>query len=223
MRTPVLVLGAALAGAGLFALLHTNSPAVARDATPEHSTIDLPSSEPSTLPPGHPAIGTRNGAHDHVPPLAEESSAPALTWTAPATWKASPSASTMRLATYRIPHAAGDVDDAEMSVVRAGGSADANIERWIGQFDEAGKETRETETIRGIPVTIVAVRGTFLGGGMMGSASTPHPGWALLAAIVEPPGSPYFFKMTGPAKTVSAARAPFEALVASVTPVSPSP
>jgi hypothetical protein len=226
MRTSMLVLCAALAGAGLFAIVHSDSTASARDSattaeSPPAATAlpALPPQETSPLPPGHPDIGARNGVHGSAPTPADEPSAPAITWTAPTAWTTSPSASAMRLASYRIPRASGETEDTELSVVRAGGSVDANIARWVGQFEEAGKDTRTVKTIRGMPVTIVEVRGTFLGGGMaMGGSSTPHPGWALLAAIVETPGSPYFFKMTGPAKSVSAARPDFDALLASVAP-----
>jgi len=43
-------------------------------------------------------------------------------------------------------------------------------------------------------------------------------GWAMLAAIVESTGTPYFFKLLGPADQVDHARAAFDGLVASVAP-----
>jgi hypothetical protein len=52
-----------------------------------------------------------------------------------------------------------------------------------------------------------------------GAASTPRPRWSLLAAIVETAGSPYFFKLLGPAATVRAARPAFDGLVSSCTPM----
>jgi hypothetical protein len=140
-----------------------------------------------------------------------------LTWKVPDAWKTVPSASSMRLATYRVPRAQGDTDDAEMSVTRAGGGTDANIRRWVGQFDEAGQDKRTEKTVRGLKITTVEVNGTFLGGGMMGGTSAPKKGWALLGAIVDAPGSPYFFKLTGPAASVKAARPAFDALLASMT------
>lgn len=127
----------------------------------------------------------------------------------------------MRAASYRVPHAAGDSDDADVSVIRAGGSTDANIQRWIGQFQDPGKEKRVEKTVHGLKVTTVEVSGTFAGGGpMMGGSSGPHTGWSLVGAIVETKDSPYFFKMTGPASTVKAARAAFDAMIDSVTPAS---
>jgi hypothetical protein len=143
----------------------------------------------------------------------------AIHWTVPDSWQTAANPSAMRIATYRLRPAAGDAEGADVSVARAGGSKEANIQRWIGQFDDAGKDTREEKTVRGLKVTIVTVSGTFQGGGMMGgAAAAPHSKWALLAAIVETPGMPYFFKVTGPLATVKAARPAFDAMIASITP-----
>lgn len=124
----------------------------------------------------------------------------------------------MRLATYRVPRADGDKDDAELSVTQAGGSVDANVERWIGQFDAEGQKTakRTTRKVGSLDVTIVEVQGTYSGG--MGKAPAAGEKWALLGAIVGTPGMPHFFKLTGPAKTVLAARGELDALVSSVKP-----
>jgi hypothetical protein len=233
-RTPAFLLAAALIGGGAFAVFHNDSSASA-EATATPPVVEargggaadpvtpppLPESSMGALPPGHPSIAAAgndmNGA-----PMAANAPAGAQFWTAPPDWKQLPNPSTMRLATYRIPRASGDTQDTDLSVVQAGGTADANIDRWLGQFDQAGKDTRTVKTVHGMKVTIVEVQGTYLGGGMMAdNQPTSNPGWALLAAIVETPGMPTFFKMVGPAKSVAAARPAFGALLASVTPPAP--
>lgn len=55
----------------------------------------------------------------------------------------------------------------------------------------------------------------------MGAATGAHAGWALLGAIVEAPEQPYFFKLTGPAATVHAARPAFEALLDTIAAPTP--
>jgi hypothetical protein len=108
-----------------------------------------------------------------------------------------------------------------MSVARAGGTTEANIQRWLTQFDATAPATRDEKTIHGLRVTTVHLAGTFKGSAMMMGNQTPeaHPGWALLGAIVETSGSSaYFFKMVGPAPAITAARAPFDRLLASITP-----
>ncbi|MEO8877941.1 MAG: hypothetical protein ABI461_20275 [Polyangiaceae bacterium] len=236
-QTPMVLLAAVLIGAGAFAVFHTDSSA--SPEPPAHTSAelpagasDLPMAPPetgNTLPPGHPSIGASSGSQGMgsamgggMPAgMGPDSNATPPTWTAPPGWKTLPNPSAMRLATYRIPRAPGDTEDTDLSVVQAGGTTDANIERWLGQFDEAGKDVRTVKTVHGMKVTIVEVKGSFQGGGMMAD-NTPssHPNWALLAAIVETPTLPTFFKMVGPAKSVAASRPAFDALLATVNPAS---
>jgi len=165
------------------------------------------------LPPGHAPVGGGTGGMGGDPGGAPAGPA-ALAWEAPKTWKSMPNPSAMRRATYQIPRAAGDPEDADLSVMEAGGGVDANVERWAGQF-EGGKDTlkKTSKTVSGFKVTIVDVTGTF---GGMGGGTGGKPSWALLGAIVETTGgSLWFFKMTGPAKTVAAARPDFDKFVSS--------
>ena len=135
-----------------------------------------------------------------------------LRWTPPSNWK--PEAQRpMRLATYTVPHAAGDAEDGECGVYYfgpgQGGSVQANLDRWIGQFAQAdGKSSKsaakvETKTAHGLKMTSVDVSGAYTGmGGPMAQPGKPLPGYRLLGAIVEGPQGSVFFKFTGPAKTV---------------------
>jgi hypothetical protein len=176
------------------------------------------------LPSGHPAVtGAELGAAGAAGAMGAmggrggdggAAAEGALTWKAPARWQSVPNTSSMRLATYRVPHAPGDAEDGDLSVMQAGGSVDANVQRWIGQFDAEGQKTakRSTKKVSGLEVTILEVEGTYAGG--MGKDRGDASGWALLGAVVATPGMPHFFKLTGPAKSVKAARAEFDQLVA---------
>lgn len=182
----------------------------------------LPPGHPSTegdLPSGHPPIGNGMPPPGATPMAAGDAGAAEaqLVWKVPAKWQSYPSTSSMRLATYRVPHLPGDDEDPEMSVMQAGGSVDANVQRWIGQFDAEGQKTakRTTKKVSGLEVTILEVEGIYAGGMGMGKDRGEEKNWALLGAIVATPGMPHFFKLTGPAKTVKAARPDFDALVAS--------
>jgi hypothetical protein len=156
--------------------------------------------------------------------LAADSGA-GIKWTAPSNWKVE-AERPMRLATYTIPPVAGDSEPAECGVYffgpGQGGSVEANITRWIGQFEskEAGK--RDQRTVHGLKVTTVDVSGAYTGmGGPMGKAGTPpKPNYRLLGAIVEGPQGSVFFKFTGPAKTVAQNQAAFDKLILSLQPVS---
>jgi hypothetical protein len=228
---PSLLVVAALGAAVVLALRATTAPtAVAmppqssaeeeESSDEEPSTLPLAPAAAGDLPPGHPPIGP---AGNDLDPAATDEPA-ALRWKAPAAWEKVPNPNAMRLATYKVPRASGDAADAELAVSRAGGDTKANVNRWIAQFEPPrGGEPRtfatterQEEMVRGLRVTKVHVSGTYLGG--MGPDSAKRDGWALLGAIVETKGQPYFFKLTGPEKTVSAAQAAFNAMIGGVTP-----
>ena len=148
-------------------------------------------------------------------------SAGGLSWKQPAGWKAdAPRA--MRAATYLVPAAKGDSEGAECGVFYfgqgQGGGVEQNIQRWVGQFEGGKAPIQKKEKLGGFEVTTVEVDGTFASsmGGPMG-AKTPKAGYKLLGAIVEAPGGNVFFKLTGPAKTVEAARADFIKMLKGVT------
>lgn len=217
-RSTLLVV-VAIVGAAAFALGRNTTPSSALVATDpsivprESAGATFPPGHPPAtgeMPPGHPPVGQAAPA---TPP--RDTPASTLEWTAPARWQKVPSTSAMRLATYKIPRAPGDAEDAELSVIQAGGSVAANVDRWSQQFADDGKRASHTETrkVAGLAVTIVEIEGTY--GGGMGQAQ-PTEGWGLLGAIVETPDMPHFFKMTGPVKSVKAARGELDALVQSV-------
>ncbi|HKC23104.1 MAG TPA: hypothetical protein VKF32_00090 [Thermoanaerobaculia bacterium] len=159
-----------------------------------------------------------------VPSHAREapSSGAGLAWEVPKAWEAAAVPSPMRLATYRLPAAPGDPERPELGVfyfgAGQGGSVEANVARWLSQFEaEKGKKSEPPAklTVHGIPVTVVLAEGTYASG-MPGGPTTPHGGWALLGAIAEGPEGAVFFKLTGPKKSVEKARSGFDALVASL-------
>jgi len=191
------------------------SPAQATPTPLEHTDTPMDDPMEPELPPNHVPI---------QPPAGELNEA--ITWTVPAAWRSVPNASEMLIASYRVPRS-GSADEGDLTVVRATGTAADAVERWVGQFDKTAPEKRTTRTVHGLAVTIVEVSGAFTGGGGMSASPVAAPGrrpaWALLGAIVETEGSPYFFKLLGPAATVGAARADFQALIDSVTPSPSSP
>jgi len=139
-------------------------------------------------------------------------------WTRPSRWKAGPPKQ-MRTATYMIPAAPGDSEEAECAVfLNIGGGVQPNIDRWVGQFEKTdGAPNQKMELINGLSVTMVDVSGTFKGGGaMMGQSSGPKASYRLLGAIAQAPDGEVFFKLTGPAKTVTAAQGEFQAMLKSL-------
>jgi hypothetical protein len=147
-----------------------------------------------------------------------------LTFTAPAEWKSRQAASSMRVAEFVVPRAQGDPEDGELIVYffgGTGGSVDANVQRWIGQFQQpAGAPAdgrRTTLSVGDLKITTVDVRGTYVAEVRPGSTERhDKPDFRMRAAVVETPRGPYFVKFTGPARTVEAASAGFEGFIKSL-------
>jgi hypothetical protein len=147
-----------------------------------------------------------------------------LTYTKPVEWTAVKTTSSMRVAQFVVPRAAGDAQDAELIVYffgGSGGSVEANIDRWIGQIQQPdGRASgalarRSSRTINGLTVSLVDVSGTYVAEVSPGSPQRHNsPNFRLRAAVVNTPKGPYFVKLTGPAKTVAASEAAFEQFLA---------
>jgi len=133
-------------------------------------------------------------------------------FTLPSPWRSEPPSSSMRLAQASIPGPGGD---AHLTVfhfgVGGGGGVESNLQRWAGQVEVApgSAPSRDSFDSAGLAVTWIDVQG-ILKPSMMGTGpTTPQPDSELLGAVVEGPGGPWFFKATGPASTLAAARPAF--------------
>ena len=148
-----------------------------------------------------------------------------LTFTTPEGWRQTSSATAMRVAEFTLPRAPGDVEDATLIVYYfggQGGSVDANIQRWVGQIQQAdgklpsGAAKKQSRTVNGLPVTLVDVSGTYLAEMSPGAANRNNkPHFRLRAGVVETPKGPYFIKLTGPEKTVTKWDRAFDQFVSS--------
>ena len=159
-------------------------------------------------------------------PVLSAAEAGGLSFDAPAGWASAPKP--MRTANYTIPAAPGDSQDGEMAVFYfgpgQGGGVDANIRRWLGQFVNADGSPMTAEAadrsereVNGLRVTVLDVSGTYLFKPFpMAPRATPMPGYRMLAAIVQGPDAPIFFKLTAPAKTAAAAESGFREVIASL-------
>jgi hypothetical protein len=184
--------------AGLGACTRTEKEPEGRD-----SATSLGGAAPAAAEAGQAAANAAPAATGAAPASGE------LAWTAPPTWQSVPTSSPMRKATFKIPKASGDPEDAETSVTQVGGGLEMNVARWEKQFAGNTKLTRTARKVGDLDVTIVEGQGTLTGSGMPGAPATPKEHQALLGAIVTSLEPPYFFKLTGPEKTVAAAKDDF--------------
>ncbi len=142
-----------------------------------------------------------------------------LSYTAPESWKPRPAASSMRVAEFVVPKVGTDAEDADVVIyffAGGGGSVDANIQRWIGQFQQpsgapAKDAGRSSFNVGNLKVTTVDVSGTYIAEVRPGATERHNkPNFRMRAAVVETPKGPYFIKFTGPAATVKAASPAFD-------------
>jgi hypothetical protein len=149
---------------------------------------------------------------------------PGISFTVPTEWMSESPETPMRLAQYRV---AGSGGAAALIVYRfaGGGSAQANVERWVSQFHAAdGSSARDRAVVtreQRTPLTLTSldVSGSYSGQQMPGAPAQPAIADArLLALVVEGSDDPYFFKLLGPASTVSQWADAWRELAASVAP-----
>jgi hypothetical protein len=146
-------------------------------------------------------------------PLNAASQQNSLKFKVPAGWVDEERSSTMRLAQYKLPRAPEDAEDASVVLYYfgqgQGGSAAANIERWVGQMKQAdgaaaNKAKEEQFEVNGLKVATVDVAGTYVAETAPGSGTFHNKaGHRLRAAVVETPKGSYFVKLVGPEKTVT--------------------
>jgi hypothetical protein len=136
----------------------------------------------------------------------------------PEGWVSVPPANAMRLAEWRIPKVEGDAEDGTVTLSRAGGGVEANVDRWRDQFEgkPEARLARAKLPADGSPVTYVEIEGRFIAPVVPGAPERVNkPGFTLLGAIIEAPEGAYFIKATGPAKTMAANREALRRLVES--------
>lgn len=142
---------------------------------------------------------------------------------APAAWTMVPPATDKRLAQFKIT-TPGEGMTAEVIVYYFGkgdgGTAEANIERWQGQF-VGTKEQPVIPSVQrfesnGMTVTTAELHGAYARGIGVGPVGVPKPDQTLLAAVVETPEGNLIIQLHGMAASVSAQKEGFLAFVRSI-------
>jgi hypothetical protein len=132
-----------------------------------------------------------------------------LKFTMPNSWKQAEVSNAMRLAQYSIPAKEGDSEPGELVIFPPfGGTAQANIQRWIDSFEPKDRTVKTTKgtTPQGDYI-FVELTGTYRkpDGPPILRKTVPAPGYRMQAVIFTAKGGGnYFFRLTGPDKTVAA-------------------
>ena len=136
-----------------------------------------------------------------------------LHYKVPDGWVTGQPSSKMRVAQFKLPKADGDNEDGELVLyyfgANQGGTAEANIDRWISQIQQADgssskdKAKSESLTVNGLKITTVDVSGRYTAEMAPGSGKFyDNADYRLRAAVIETAKGNYFLKLVGPVKTV---------------------
>lgn len=140
----------------------------------------------------------------------------AITLTAPATWSRAQPRSTFIVAEFGLAKAEGDAADGRLTVSTAGGSIEANIDRWKGQFSGAAKPPTEEKLDTAVgKVTVVDLAGEFNDQAGPFAPAAKRSGYRMIAAIIPINGELHFIKAVGPEKTIAAHAEEIKAFVRS--------
>lgn len=96
-----------------------------------------------------------------------------------------------------------------------GGGTQANIDRWLAQFEEPKEKLNskvEQVTVGQRKVSYVQAQGTYLSG-MPGAAKTPQPNTMLMGAILESDQGNVFIRLTGPLNLAMKSQPAFRRMV----------
>ena len=107
-----------------------------------------------------------------------------LTFERPEAWNWERPSSQMRKAQLSAPGKDGTADIVFFYFGPGGaGGVQANVDRWMGQFQNVSGKKTESKKIGGIPITFVQASGTFLSGPPFGQ-KVPKAGYALRGACL---------------------------------------
>lgn len=132
--------------------------------------------------------------------------------TVPEGWKQKEKTNRFRLAQFSVPKVAGEKEDAEFVVfffgAGGGGGVDANVHRWINQFQSQGRTVKlvSGKSAQGDYV-LADLSGTWnkpIGPPVMQKTVEMTNARVLSVILTAKDQANYFLRLTGPAKTVSA-------------------
>ncbi len=172
----------------------------------------IPTEPPVPTAPALPSTKTTGSPEEKTQPAttSTEKVFEGITLTIPAGWAEQPPPNDIIQAEYQITAPAGAI---RVTMSSAGGSPEANIQRWHGQFSKGPDDPepqQETVSIDGQEATLVELFGTFRDGFGGRGEQRNH---CMLGAVIPTGPANFFIKMTGPREAVMSHRDEFRTLV----------
>jgi hypothetical protein len=142
---------------------------------------------------------------------------------APASWKMQEPSNKFRAFQFAVPKAKGDAEDAELVIFffgpGGGGSVNDNLKRWKGMFQPPeGKSIDDVAKVEkmkvgNVDVTYLDVQGTYLSKFPPFDPKakvTKKENFRRIGVIFASENGPYFITLTGPGRTIEAAKKDFD-------------
>lgn len=198
----------------------TAAPGPAQPTNPHGGGATTPSNPHGAM--SQPAVSATKTAEDGTKTIGP------FSFKVPDKWLESAPSSSMRVAQFTLEGEGGPAELVVYYFKGGGGSIDANLNRWYGQFkqadgsDSAKKAKRLDREIGGLQVTTVDVSGRYVAAMSPANPTGPKHDKAdqqMLAAIVQTKAGPFFFKLVGPKKTIGAHKGEWDAMVESIKKV----
>jgi hypothetical protein len=140
--------------------------------------------------------------------------------TAPKDWKRGQPRSNIIEHEFALPGEKKDQEPGRLTIMAAGGSVDANISRWLGQFADRKEEKAEPKEIEvaGQKVLLVDISGTFRDQRGPFAPAVERKDHRMLGAILElgDKRGNVFLKLTGPSATIEHQAKSFKEFVESL-------
>lgn len=142
------------------------------------------------------------------PKLVTKTLATGLKLELPEAWTEAKTDGKMRIAQWALKDKEKKAGDAELVVFHFGaggaGGTDANIDRWIGQFEGKTREDAKIGKLEGkLEGTLVELSGTYVAAVRPGSPEKLNqPDTRMVAAILQTPQGAHYVKLVGPKDTV---------------------
>ncbi len=140
-----------------------------------------------------------------------------LTLELPAAWPKKQAASRILEHEFSAPPAEGEETAGRLTMMSAGGSVKANVDRWRGQFASNDVQPKiEKKVVDGMPVHVVDLQGTFNDRPRPFGPGVRRDNYRMFGVIVEGKAGLYFIKFYGPKKTMDTHEEAFRKVIDSI-------
>lgn len=209
---------------------NAKAPAKAQPASPAADPKAVHGQNHAAMPPGHPPTQKAKPSGLRLPPPRPGQGAifgpdgvfsvGSVQAKVDKSWIKETPSNGMRKAQFKLEGKAGAGSFVVFQFPGGAGAAKQNLDRWIGQFGPEAAKTAKTSTQKrdGLTIHALDVQGNYQARAMPGQdpKSIPSGSQRMLAAVIEGPEDPLYFKILGPVETLKAHDAAWKALLASL-------